>query len=155
MNQDEIRWLAGQSAHCPTIGLTTFSSNCLPVCKVDYFVIFGTRLSFSYLIYFTIPETIFYDSRNYSFLKINFNAFYAFWGYFVLLLLVLHNFFEPKGSFTLEMDSDVHNSFISCNYAYISRLLLHYTGTGVVWSYTAISPTRLHGVDQDKYFSCF
>jgi hypothetical protein len=29
---------------------------------------------------------IFYGSRNYIFLKINFNAFYAHWGYFILLL---------------------------------------------------------------------
>jgi len=59
MNQDEIRWLASHSPQYPTIGLTTYSSNCLPIGKVDYFVLFGTRLSFSYLIYFMVPETIF------------------------------------------------------------------------------------------------
>jgi hypothetical protein len=106
MNQDEIRWLAGQFPHCPTIGLTTFSSNCLPICKVEYFCALSNKTLIQ------LPN-IFYGSRNYIFLQINFNAFYAFWNYFVFLILVIHKFFEPKGSFTLKMDSDVHNSFIS------------------------------------------
>jgi len=68
---------------------------------------------------------IFYGSRHYIFLKINFNASYAFWGYFIFVLLAIRRYFEPKGSFTLKMDSDVHDSFISPNHAGISRLLLH------------------------------
>lgn len=118
MNQDEIRWLAGQSPHCPTIGLTILSSKCLPICKVDYFCAFWNKTLIQLF-------NIFYGSRNYIFLKINFNAFYAYWGYLVFFVPVDCKFFEPKGSLTLKMDSDVHDSFISPNYTWISRLLLH------------------------------
>jgi hypothetical protein len=56
MNQDEIRWLAGQFR--PVSPLSYNWANHFQL-KVDYFVLFGTKLSFTYLIYFMVPETIF------------------------------------------------------------------------------------------------
>lgn len=44
--------------------------------------------------------------------KINFHA-YAFWGYFILLLMVFCTFLEPNMCFTLKMDSSVCDSYIS------------------------------------------
>ena len=59
----------------------------------------GTILSFHSFMYFMLTKSVC------VLLKMNFPAWYALWGYYISLLLVLHKLLEPDWHFALKIDS--------------------------------------------------
>jgi hypothetical protein len=57
-----------------------------------------------------------------SFMKNNFNAFDAFWGAFIVLWMIIHNFLEPNRHLTMEVDSEFPDHFIDHNQSWILTL---------------------------------
>jgi hypothetical protein len=52
----------------------------------------------------------FYTPRKYFYKKINVHALCAFWYYFMFILPVFEELFEPNRRFTLTVDPDVRDS---------------------------------------------
>ena len=65
------------------------------------------NLSFSDLTYSLLPKS------GYLLQIINFHTFYAFWIYFIFLLLVFCKFLGQNWRFTLKIDSEIHDNFVS------------------------------------------
>lgn len=72
--------------------LSTQLSSALHQMRLTAFVLYGIRLSFKHSMYLKLPK------------------------WFVFLLLVFHKFLQPNMWFTLQTDSDIHDSFLNLSH---------------------------------------